>query len=340
MQRKGIHENMRDYNFGNFIYQCRTEKGLSQSELGDLMGVTNKAVSKWESGASKPRTDDLVKLSEILGVTVDELILGKHIVDHTESDRVKKDLEKIHRSTALKASIFFTLLLSFPLVLIFFITTVMSLKIPDDVIGPLGAMLLIVLFVVSLTCTLVFSSQLKRLPISAEFYLSDTDRHKMAVRIKCALTASLLSPLVLVSTFLLFDVIAVVAVIIFGLCILAFDVLIFALRYRKIMSLGISNAKETSEKDGECSDRYRVPPFAFVCGVVGVGILCFALFARIWLLVSESGFAESNYYYVYDYLRTYLVLIPTTVGIALYGICFYFRIRQLSSEKHQKKHKK
>ncbi len=68
---------MNDYNFGNFIYQLRTEKGLSQSQLGDMMGVSNKAVSKWEMGVSKPRPDMLIMLASFFGVTVEELLAGK-----------------------------------------------------------------------------------------------------------------------------------------------------------------------------------------------------------------------------------------------------------------------
>lgn len=65
---------MRDYDFGNFIYNLRKEKGFSQSELGNLLGVTNKAVSKWETGESKPALKQLSKLSEIFNVPVTEFI--------------------------------------------------------------------------------------------------------------------------------------------------------------------------------------------------------------------------------------------------------------------------
>ncbi len=68
---------MNNYGFGNFIYELRTEKGLSQSELGKLLGVSNKAVSKWETGAAVPRPEKLTKLAEILGVTVAELLCAK-----------------------------------------------------------------------------------------------------------------------------------------------------------------------------------------------------------------------------------------------------------------------
>ena len=41
---------MNKYNFGNYLCQLREKKGYSQSELGRKLGVTNKAVSKWENG--------------------------------------------------------------------------------------------------------------------------------------------------------------------------------------------------------------------------------------------------------------------------------------------------
>ena len=65
------------YKVGHFIAALRTEKGLSQSELGAMLGVTNKAVSRWETGRCYPDTALLLKLSDILGITVDELLKGE-----------------------------------------------------------------------------------------------------------------------------------------------------------------------------------------------------------------------------------------------------------------------
>ena len=55
---------MRDYSFGNFISTLRMRQGLSQYQLGVLVGVSDKAVSKWENGASKPRINTIIKLAE------------------------------------------------------------------------------------------------------------------------------------------------------------------------------------------------------------------------------------------------------------------------------------
>lgn len=63
--------------FGEFLYLLRKEKGLTQSELADKLGITNKAVSKWETGEAFPETAQLVPLSNIFSITVDELLKGE-----------------------------------------------------------------------------------------------------------------------------------------------------------------------------------------------------------------------------------------------------------------------
>lgn len=63
--------------FGNFLYALRKERGMTQQELADMLGITNKAVSKWETGEAFPETAQLVPLATIFGVTVDELLRGE-----------------------------------------------------------------------------------------------------------------------------------------------------------------------------------------------------------------------------------------------------------------------
>ena len=65
------------YKVGNLIATLRLEKGMSQSELGLILGVTNKAVSRWETGRGYPDTALLLKLAEVLEITVDELLKGE-----------------------------------------------------------------------------------------------------------------------------------------------------------------------------------------------------------------------------------------------------------------------
>jgi len=59
---------------GETIYRLRKEKGMSQDELGKLVGVSNKAVSKWETYEANPDITLLPLLAQSLGVTTDELL--------------------------------------------------------------------------------------------------------------------------------------------------------------------------------------------------------------------------------------------------------------------------
>lgn len=59
------------------IYQNRRRLGLSQKELGELLGVTNRAVSKWENGLSYPSTEACFKLAEIFKISLDTLMSGE-----------------------------------------------------------------------------------------------------------------------------------------------------------------------------------------------------------------------------------------------------------------------
>ena len=54
----------------------RKEKGLSQLELAEALGVSRQAVSRWEVGASAPGTENLLALSRLYGVPLDELVGG------------------------------------------------------------------------------------------------------------------------------------------------------------------------------------------------------------------------------------------------------------------------
>ena len=65
---------MNDFSFGNKIFDLRTSFKLSQSQLAEMVGVTNKAVSKWENGKSKPTTNMIRKLAAVFHTDIDELL--------------------------------------------------------------------------------------------------------------------------------------------------------------------------------------------------------------------------------------------------------------------------
>lgn len=71
---------MKDQTFGSMIAALRKEKGMTQLELAQMMGVTDKAVSKWERDLSYPDVNSIPKLAEIFGVTVDQLMQVRPVV--------------------------------------------------------------------------------------------------------------------------------------------------------------------------------------------------------------------------------------------------------------------
>jgi len=70
---------MNNFKTGALIADLRRQQNWTQSDLAQKLGVTDKAVSRWETGRGLPDISLLKPLSEILGVTVNELIIGERI---------------------------------------------------------------------------------------------------------------------------------------------------------------------------------------------------------------------------------------------------------------------
>ncbi len=85
------------YQIGNFITKCREEKKLTQSKLGELLGVSNKAVSKWENGKSLPNTKIMTKLCDILQVSLEELLNGARNEIQDEKDVSLTEFEHVFK---------------------------------------------------------------------------------------------------------------------------------------------------------------------------------------------------------------------------------------------------
>lgn len=79
----------------------RKQKGLSQEELAIRLNVVRQTISKWEKGLSVPDSDMLVKMADILEVSVGEL-LGSKITDEKNKDEITEQLIKINEYLAIK----------------------------------------------------------------------------------------------------------------------------------------------------------------------------------------------------------------------------------------------
>ena len=65
---------MNTVSFGQTIAKLRKKMGITQTELADMLKVSNKAVSKWENGGGYPEITLLPAMSEIFGVSIDYLL--------------------------------------------------------------------------------------------------------------------------------------------------------------------------------------------------------------------------------------------------------------------------
>ena len=82
---------------GTFIAACRKEAGYTQAVLGEKLGVTDRAVSKWETGKSLPDPSLMLPLCGLLGITVNELLTGKRIAMEDYRQKAEENLLALKR---------------------------------------------------------------------------------------------------------------------------------------------------------------------------------------------------------------------------------------------------
>ena len=75
---------------GKFITECRKKVNLTQMQLAEKLGITDKAVSKWERGISMPDSSIMLELCDVLSISVNDLLCGEVIT----MDNYNKELEK------------------------------------------------------------------------------------------------------------------------------------------------------------------------------------------------------------------------------------------------------
>lgn len=86
---------MNQLKIGTFIADCRKDNNLTQVQLAEKLGITDKAISKWERGIAMPDSSIMLKLCDILGISVNELLSGEKIVmenANQKNDRILLDM--------------------------------------------------------------------------------------------------------------------------------------------------------------------------------------------------------------------------------------------------------
>ena len=97
---------MKKQSFGAMIAAMRKEQGMTQLELAEKMGVTDKAVSKWERDLSFPDVNSIPRLAEIFDVTVDEIMQVKSdSKENGKANRISEIVDNVLKYIALAMGI-------------------------------------------------------------------------------------------------------------------------------------------------------------------------------------------------------------------------------------------
>lgn len=86
---------MNQEKIGKFIATCRKESGYTQADLAEKLGITDRAISKWENGKSLPDPSIMLELCEYLHINVNELLTGQKINMDDYQEMAEKNLMEL-----------------------------------------------------------------------------------------------------------------------------------------------------------------------------------------------------------------------------------------------------
>ncbi|MBQ7891315.1 MAG: helix-turn-helix transcriptional regulator [Erysipelotrichaceae bacterium] len=119
---------------GKFITECRKKKNLTQAQLAENLNITDRAISKWETGKSMPDFDIMLKLCEILEISVNELLCGEMINMEQKDEQLNelifqmaKNEERYHKRLRHSAYV----IIATSMVALVCLITLISLLIPE-----------------------------------------------------------------------------------------------------------------------------------------------------------------------------------------------------------------
>ncbi len=85
---------------GKFIASMRKENNLSQEQLGEKLGVTNKTISRWETGTYLPPAEMLLSMSELFNVSINEILSGKRLGSEEFREKAESNLFQAVKSSS------------------------------------------------------------------------------------------------------------------------------------------------------------------------------------------------------------------------------------------------
>ena len=159
---------------GRFISQRRKSQNLTQMQLAEKLGITDRAISKWETGKSLPDSSIMLELCSILGITVNDLLTGEVVTVENYNKELENNLlqmvkekEKAHKQL-LTFEVFIGVLVSVILFSLVFVASFAELE----------NWLRIVLIAVGFTVFIIGIAFALRIEQTAGYYKCDECGHK------------------------------------------------------------------------------------------------------------------------------------------------------------------
>ena len=225
---------------GAFIAKLRNEREMTQKDLSEVLNVSDKAISRWETGKGYPDVSSLMALSEFFSVSVNELLSGKRIdiekLSTTADENVLEAIRKNERANAKqkKQVAIYTLLLIIailPVLIILAKNLFEAFKTEIEVENILTSVISIVIAAVLIVGLIIKGGNLSLL--HSYHYKNVTDVENYSVAIGTAL-AEMSIPIIIHSFLSLFYQVKVISVV--GATILLIGLIVSAIRIFKIQA--------------------------------------------------------------------------------------------------------
>ena len=147
---------------GKFIAECRKKKNLTQAQLAEKLNITDRAISKWETGKAMPDSDIMLDLCDILGIKVNELLCGEMIeIEHKDEQlnelifQMAKNEERYHKRLLHSAYV----IIATSLTALICLMSLISLLIPECGFQDFLIIVSVILFIIPCMIALKFKAE-------------------------------------------------------------------------------------------------------------------------------------------------------------------------------------
>ena len=147
---------------GKFIAECRKKQNLTQAQLAEKLDITDRAISKWETGKAMPDSDIMLDLCDILGIKVNELLCGEMIeIEHKDEQlnelifQMVKNEERYHKRLLHSAYV----IIATSLTALICLMSLISLLIPECGFQDFLIIVSVILFIIPCMIALKFKAE-------------------------------------------------------------------------------------------------------------------------------------------------------------------------------------